>query len=539
MKYKRRSQTSEPNTREATSVMPAEKDVAVQILTEAVDALLRDEARVTERLQGHLRESSLYELLSQRNDAVSGNKSLAWWQKRGGLPTSMRFLEGLLRKGTQPIFGVVSLCLRSSAPTLYVPLPYGVDLGEDAIQRALLVPQEAIQASAGGREFSHAIANLAYSVRLNDDPRVGWLAEAHYTRRALYIADVDALGDSTTTAQDEERSLGMASVLYLPVVSEAIRPVQLARGAHASVLLMLWSPVPGRWDHLRAKQYKASRTVQTIKEAALQPKALADEFPWLGHELIKEDKTHAVSDAQFLGVIFALDRCLKDCNDSGREIRQRLMHGILDLNEALFTDAAVGGTRLKDWLQGRLSANAEPITTLKNGLGRSTDALPVELVTRRAGGRHSRTGTLGQIQHLIHLINADAHLGISEDLATAVLQEAASSIVAHGQALIGVVIDVSPLYSAVSFKFVPQRDARSRLHGSDTGFKQYFATRRGLIVPSERPGRLGLGLALYTRVPSRFGIYRRLYVSPDGEKWRVEVAVPLQPRDGAESHEEA
>ena len=323
-----------------------------KLVNEGLTKLLSVEGKVLRSLLKEVRkqEQDLLPSLCGRNDGVVPEEARAWWASRkGGLPESMRFLDSWLQAGLQPVFCALSFCFRSSSPTCYLPVPYmevtqsAADFIDTLVLNGSDVPLPALDdIEKTARELSHALLNISYEVRLNDDPAIGYLAKAYKNPRSLYIPDVGVLESPVSAAQEEERFLGMASVLYLPVVGESLPGIALDTGTHAPVVLMLWSPTPRRWDHLPKERDQDDKNVFHITLPELFPELLASKLARFADGHLHLENAHAFADALFVGLLFTLDRVLNDLGEAGQVVRERLMHGFLDLRDELFR---FGGTK--------------------------------------------------------------------------------------------------------------------------------------------------------------------------------------------------
>ena len=510
--------------------LPPNPDEYETLVADSVAKLFSVEAGILGSLLERLRHHPVFKNACRPCPGATPELASSWWQQRGGLPPSLDFLTDWMNKGLQPVFCGVSFCFSSSSPTSYLPIPY-VEARSSFRRFAeafLLTRADDLPAPVTGnaepaaRAVSHALLNVSYEVRLNDKPPLGYLAQAHVNCEPLYIPDVSVLTPSKSAARNEERFLAMASVVYLPVAGGALPKVALSAGEQAPVVLILWSPLPGRWDDL----YPASQgAVRTIADPALAPRTLAEDLRWLGEDHLHLENAHTLADAMFVGFVFALDRALNDCGEAGKQVRRRLAHGrLLDLRRELLRPVRTSAP-VKEWLRKHLRNSViVPVTNVLSSWTR--DSLPVSLTLRRADGSESHESTLQNLDDLLLRIPDNLALRAPQELAAVVLEDAAASVTENGRALLGLALDVSEEYCTVSVYFEPGEEEGKNLFGSSEAFMRYAATRRGFLVPSRRG--LGLDLALYTRLPARLGVYRRLYLSVDGSNWHVGAAFPIK-----------
>lgn len=520
----------------------AERDIAG-----ATAQCLDDDAYTLNWMLRSLRELEISKRLC-RTDA-NAQAALAWWKDALAgriVPKAVSFFAQIVeRDGIPPVFCGLSLCIPGLAPSLRVLVPYefarrGLDGFRDSVW--LLAPdtQKCGQTrwEPLARELSHAIANIPYSVRLRDRPLRGLLAEAHKHCQPLYIPDVRCApryGSATTAAVEEEPFLGMASVLYLPIAGLDL-PKLAKLGSQA--VLMLWSPIPGHWDHLESRALRPGVCQVTL--AGLLPESLAPYFPWLHLLLLKENEKYTELGTQLVGILGGLERVVAASLDSKllSQFHEKIAHGASSLVTAYIRPARGPCPRLHSWLTEQLSSATGPVSIVRRAWGqssrRSLRSLNEAALTLTWRGRKSNANRTHFVGHLHDPESVLCHiperlaLEVREDIASGALRDAAANLSDDARELYAVDLEISRRYCGISFRFEPTKLARQRLYGSRPGFERYFATRRGLVVPPAGPDSFGIGLALNTRLAAGLGLYRRLYVSPNGTVWRVDLAVPLR-----------
>jgi hypothetical protein len=239
---------------------PVERKIT-ELSAQACEAFLYDDARLIRWFLEKCRLSKSLTSLSSCNperQTESGiNDSVDWWKVDRAPLIIGRLLESI-KAGSQPITGTLSLYLAGSAPTLYLPVPYRLDIPASKALRILWNAESECGAILADdrpddelilRQFSHAVANIAYGVRVGDYPHYGWVARAHDTGQTIYIPDVRHAG-VTSAVLDIEPFLGMASVLYVPMRLPVTRNPYVRKSVTSPVVFMFWSPIPHRWDHL-------------------------------------------------------------------------------------------------------------------------------------------------------------------------------------------------------------------------------------------------------------------------------------------------
>ena len=510
---------------------------------------LEDDAQTLSWLFRSLRSSKIARQLG-RTEAKAG-AALVWWKTCSSKPKVVPLFRQLVDQGgALPVFGGLSLCIPGLAPSLRVLVPYlrarrGLEGFVESVWLSGTEGQKCPNTrwEPLARELSHAIANLAYSVRLRDRPLRGWLAYAHKLCHPLYIPDVRCApqhGPATTAAVEEEPFLGMASVLYLPIAGPDLPPL---RGLGAQAVLILWSPIPGHWDHLDARLLQ--RGVCQVIVPHLLPDALAPHVPWLHLLLLKENEKYTEMGTQLVGLLCGLERWAGKSLDSELAARfhEEFAHGATSFVLAYTRPRGGVSPRLQSWLNEQLTSATGPIGIVDREWSRSFHhpsqhlndaALSLFWRGKKSSANRSEfIGTLRDTDSVLSLIPKSLALSVRADVASDALRDAAANLASDAEALYAVELEISHRYCGISFRFEPKKSARRRLYGTRKGFERYFATRRGLVVPPAGPESYGIGLALHTRLAAGLGVYRRLYVSPDGKIWRVDLALPVKQRRSA------
>ena len=554
---------------------------ANQITQSALDAFLRADAQTLGHLVYSLRRESAVnpELFNAPHDADFECRARRWWD--GRLPGEYEFLWQYMATG--PVFASVSLHLAGAAPTLVLPVP-AHDLfrrGIRGLRRSVWVncppdadlPEAGEDSNAFACVFSHAIANTAMEVRVLDKPAAGWIAHAHLSRKGLYIPDVRAIADlsgapARTAACEEERFLAMASVLYMPFdypkVREYAEPLPgVTEGVDppAPAVLMLWSPVPGRWDHLGAANegdairelvegvWEVKPSKNAGKDGGWPYTPVIDEgFRWLDVEVAKEIKALRWAETQFLAPFIALHRAaLHAGKKDHRRFVDLIGHGFSELARSL--PGLMGPTpdplRLGEWVARLVGAPDGPVAMLRVAwpepwerkrriqsasliLRFETTDTPRDLSPNDWYGEHERP--LKELPEGL----GECATEVVASTATALATELANNISAHAERILEIRIEITRRYVVAKYVLELSEEALSSLHGSEEAFRRYFAIRRGVVVPTaagssdRRQGGHGIGLALHSAVSSQTGVYSALYLAPGGAGAHATLAVPYK-----------
>lgn len=474
-----------------------------------------------------------------------------WWEKRDGLPPALEFLQIAMQAHHAPLLGSVSMCLSGPEPTLYVPVPWtAASVANLQEARACLwynapkrlVTVQTIDWATSLRSIAHAIANLSYAVRLGDSPARGWLAYAHECGRLIYLPDTQAIEGTTevsgqlvhSVGTDEERYMGMASVIYMPLSSRDIPEAEVLGRPYSSVVLMVWSPIPHLWD----ESLDSTHVVQDVVMHKKYVAPLNGRFRLLGHDVVRRAAEAARAETDVLSTVTTLQARIKDGPPGLWPAWRRTMHDLQGLLDLEFVREAPSSVLASEWLADFFKGPNGACQTLASAF---PDFLEVTL--RAADLRTGRQAT----EHAAHIAEwSDLLLPMIEratlpfDVAAARLlcAEPVKNITDHCVSIDDLKIDVSQNYItivlATTLKDESERQLFSRTGSRDSTadavFRRYYGSRRGLPLwhsAAEHPEDLSLGMFLHGHVSRRFGVFHRLYVSPDASSSRVIIGMPF------------
>jgi len=122
---------------------------------------------------------------------------------------------------------------------------------------------------------------------------------------------------------------------------------------------------------------------------------------------------------------------------------------------------------------------------------------------------------------------------IAKDSITEITREPAKDVARYSKGIEHIELHISS--QSVTIRMIEKRDPKSirGVSGNERGFRRYYASRRGIPVPSlsshsSQKGS-GMGLALYSAIATRVRVFRRLYVSSDGgEKCHISLSLPIE-----------
>lgn len=537
------------------------------MLQERVARLCRESVERAKDLFG---DCALPTILEQNPKAASAAETMAYWTSRNReAPSLLRLFQPTIEKGGQPVFAAISLRVSASDPTVVIPVPYltrgdaltqirehfwinSRESGGDVFNPTHQAAQDVL------REVSHALSNISYSVRLLDEPRVGWLAEAHLEGRPYYIPDAAAAGAHRqgwrcgeagrapgnfvhSAAEREERHLAIASVLYIPLIEPSVSEAATAAdkpGARA--VLMLWSPVPHRWDGCFKGVERSSRG------AAYEVQDLMDErlrdhiwryFHWLEYAAAKDDTSLYRAELQILNFLSTLVQWQDSQDTMVQKAFEQIFHRSAVLKPQLSSYPTDEATPVAHWIGDMLSDPAG----FKNLLTQRwqeekifKDLEGVSVLLRLPGGEWDEL-TLAEAAEegrVARFFDESYEIPLSPMTANYVGGEPVDNIAKYAENLTAIFVTLSRKFVTVRFSEEPRASELERLVGSDDAFRRYYAIRRGLAIspPASNDGREkghGLGFWLHRVFAARTKVWRKLYISADGKVCHTDLVVPL------------
>ncbi len=384
-----------------------------------------------------------------------------------------------LAERTGQLFVSASFCVDPTAATPYLPIP----LHEDTSQGPIRIAPERFNLD----RYQRALLNVSRSMQLADDPVQGHLSWVHISGQPLYPG-LDAPLHVKSVAEAEAKAIGahQERMMFVPLPqfsSESDFP-------RTAVVIILW------WKEPSAAALHLADVASSIQRSEQVNR-------WAGGELRRLQEGDATR-YQLLIYLRHIEQFLKGKGPRAIEAWKDISH---NTGPYLVEDASRSAD-LTDWMTQVLSLKANPM----NAVTGVTDETPVLL---RGADPVDKTLPLAFVSEFI----ACAWRGVRVTdavFAQKLVEEALTSIAVHDCLLQGVEIDVTKKFCHIAFEL-------SR--GRALEVEDYFAIRRGLFVPSTEG--LGIGLALFSRRASMQGAFRALYVSPDGSRWKVDVAVPI------------
>lgn len=498
-------------------------------------------------------------LFARNSGASSAATTARYWEKNSGVAL-WDLIRPSVEAGAQPVFAAVSLMVRSTNPTVILPVPLRCARTVRDFAKNLWVNADEdgdawLSLSGTGlreavRAVSHALTNISYSVRIDDDPTVGWLARAHVTSSAFYFPDVTKVdeasgGDVYSAARREERHLAMASALYIPLLKPK------ARSGHSRAVLMLWSPVPHRWDGCFRSATPHPAMPHVVEVGDFRRKKLLRRiclhFHWLEHVIARDESSQHRSELQVLNFISLLANWRKRQHGDVREAVDELLHGSQLQFDHLSGSRPPGETSVAHWVYDLLFSGSGFLNALKHGWKDRSRThkeaygqlfnLPVNIKVEGNPTLSSKWNELEDREDVfLPFIPQSARVPFDRDTARFIGTEAVDNIIKYASALHMISINLSRRFATIRFSERARQEDVGRLIGSDVSFSRYYAVRRGLAVmprglTNVKETGYGLGFLLYHVLSSRTKIFRKFYLSPDGDHCHTDLVLPLDNKD--------
>lgn len=523
-------------------------DISEMLRTQAIEAALEEDEALQrsvidqcKSLFGRLGVAD--SLLSKNEKAATPQQVLEYWQTSS--TPILDLFRPSLEGGDQPVFAAISLLTSYTAFTVFVPVPFNsarkdvANLADSlwlnsAFCRKLEGSTDLLENTA--RSVSHALTNISYSVWIEDEPEAGWLAAAHASPQVIYIRDVGKLhanqeAAARSVAWREEAALAMASVLYIPVYRD--KP---SKAEPAPAVLMLWSPVPGRWDHCFTEDtpVMSAGARALVSHLALSEKFFDElwrEFRWAPMVAARDATNYRRNELQSVNFMLSLMRWSgKQEGDVKEAIDEFLHHG----NEPILSLARSNTetVSLKDWLADLVCDHRGFVNRVLAGPSLEETRLVLKQ-TNASDTDFSISELQASPGKLSEAMHSNAHIALERSIARQIAAAPADNIIKYAESLEAITVSISHRFVIVDFVETPMESAKGALANGDVGFKRYFAIRRGLPVSpfdveSQGQSSSGLGLWINRMLESRNGIATRLYVSPDHQHWLTSIIIRLQ-----------
>lgn len=465
-----------------------------------------------------------------------------WWRFKK-LPKDYNFIYELISKGLYPIFFNISLLVESTAPTVYIPIPYrGLNESNASFKNICFLNinnnqvkfKENYDWDRISRKFSHALCNLSYSVKIGDTPTCGYLAKAHEDRKIVYEPDVSLLDDKESkdrllsVARDDEKNFAMASVLYIPLEHKKILPLfKFKDKTFSKAVLMFWSPIPNFWKKGFAKPEDKEKIIHS----------LSDRLSWLGNYIqVKNTSNHAnaVKHIGFLNLLKNHSAQLAPFdNERWEKVFKAAIHNLADLVSFIVKGEEDIGKRvlLKTFLKSLLLGQ-NSIVNLLNVKGKKSKEYESKYFNLRFKNLNENYikkdywGEAGVIK-FCEEIEITGRLKIGEKIGLQLAKSPFYNMDKFMDSFVKCEIILSKEYLTIRYYQIPTEDAKTKLDGID-GFKRYYALRRGLSIPTTNPGDHGLGFALFQTLGTISKIHGRLYYSSDHRILYDEISFPIE-----------
>lgn len=532
-----------------------EGTLSERLREETIRTLLKEDSRVLDKLNGDIKklnddeESSISLLFKEIDKNDINERTLKWWDKhQNGFQDSLSFIKRYVEQGAQPIFLNLSYYSLTSSQTLYVPTPYhACKKGFSGFAKTVWVNAPERQAREetnwefAARDFSHACSNIPYSVRIGDKPTVGWLTKSHETRQAHYIPDVENIYREETptkvfsAAKADQPYLGMASVLYIPLAGGRIKPIRpdlSSSGNHARAVLMLWSPIPNRWDYLMDPSWQVYDDARVLykSDGCLISDAAYQRLGWIEDMIARDSSNQVWREAEYIDLAKSVLDLPKDSGTEFEDKIEKAFHGLGGIITALDKGRSDKYCYLPDIVSYLLDSGGkkeESVFDFLSSNRKLRDDTSYVLYLRGVRACKGRRDVCDYTNE--HLSNGVVTL--EESATKKALREPIRNVSEYSVYIKKVEIYISDKSLTIRISEKPKDHVRDFLIGGSKQFKNYYASRRGIptkrVSGGERKGTSGLGMSMYSAIAERVGVFNRFYISPnEGIKCYALVSLP-------------
>jgi hypothetical protein len=544
-------------------------DLATEIRQDAIDASLEAEARLQRQFvqicancMKHLESELLCrsDILGRNPKAATPAESLQYWRGHSGneLPHIVRLFSPIIEGGAQPIFAAISLATESAGSTLFIPVPYELLRSRPAnFEAGLWINCEPSSTSRFAedpklvedavRTLSHALTNISYAARINDKPIRAWLARAHFEGKAMYLPDVASLREAYTTevisvSVLDEPYLGMASVLYFPICDDVVVESK-AEETTAEAVIMLWSPIPGRWNGIFDEEGSRYEKANAFAIPNYQPlrRYLWKQLSWLSTIVSRGRSDVRKSELEVFSFLLAFQDWATSRGAETLKQFKDFFHGSLDI---VRSHDEVSKLSVRQWIDDLVRDSHGFVKELEKTWKRRLDdaTIQLELWDRPKQPVRARLWPRDhEYQQFISSIPAETEIRFSRETAGYIAAEPANNISRYAKSLKQIQIMLTQKFVTLHYVEIPAEKHRSSLVGTHDAFRRYYAGRRGLLAVPPTSGEQatinrgrGHGLWLYRVFEARAQVSRKLYVSANGDTWYTDIVVPLCERAAAD-----
>lgn len=491
----------------------------------------------------------LPELFEGNANAAGVEETIDHWAHRGRSSALWKLMQPVVTTGAQPVFAAVSLMVRSTDPTVLLPVPFLCTRNVRDFRRYFWInadkrDQETFRPSraelAGAvRDISHALSNISYSVRIDDEPSVGWLAAAHKSSNALYFPNVEEarppVGETYSAATREEPHLGMASLLYIPLLKPS------RETGHSRAVLLLWSPVPRRWDRCFYDCTPDPAAPAAIKigdfEQGVLRNRICRHFHWLEHVIARDDSAQHRFELQIHNLVLKIRSWQDRQNALVKDAVDELLHRVGPLLKYIVDEEHDDSTAVAKWFEDWLFGNSGFLNVLRSRWMKDKrisklNATSVRIKTL-AGQQTFPCASAVSKDIIYESFPENIRVPFDSTVSAYIQVEAVDNISKYAEVLHSISIITSSRFVIVRLLESPKKRDLIRLQGSDSAFKRYYGIRRGLAVAPrgvEGQGAIGQGIGfwLYRVFAAKTKVFRQFYISPEGNVCHTDLVLPLK-----------
>ncbi|MCW3109057.1 MAG: hypothetical protein JWQ09_3563 [Segetibacter sp.] len=380
------------------------------------------------------------------------------------------------------------------------------------------------------KRYNHALLNLSGCVKYSEDGyHTNVLAKSHHNGECIYIPNManeakeGKLGFSIADIQ----TLGMASLLLIPITMKS--------NAWTSMVLMLWSPIPNRWDRLMKAGNEKNRVELSVKSSPIDfvpTKKIVDSLKDMSEyfSLLKSYETIRAYDTYRL--LESMDTSSDTNQDSSNNDRvTRIMHKydklVYFLTQPSYKRKTENHITVYALLERLLLDSTSVIRTLSGGEAHDIRvANKEEFMINLTYGNKNATIFYRDIEKYSKEKYMKLKIDLGESMITPIALSPIDNLKKYADALIGIDIEISKGFLCLRFRQrIKEKIKHSFIEDKD-GFYKYYSVRRGLPVVAPESS-LGLGNIIFKCVGYMLGCSKKLHISSDGTESYDEIWLPI------------
>ncbi len=510
--------------------------------------------------------------------SIDRKEVVAYWKDKG-ISEELKVFRPVVLRQEYPVFFYLSLVLSPNDPTVFMPSPfnYATKGSEGLVETIWLNPpsysakrqkstpggllmnytnpknltdRELSNWQEAGRVICHSLLNIGHSVRMKDEPQMGFQSLAHQQGQIVYIPNLKNLQENkngisiqaSRTVKSictyDETYLGMASVLYVPLdfKDEFIDESASRNDTFAEAVAVFYSPVPNFWDsylpsYLKGKKVNTSDYIrrQHWKDQRIEKLAskLGTKLSWLRNQIDHYNISKTMTTGNTIDLVKSFDRAFRDEGPAGFKVWASITHQLQTVLKYLTQETEDKSISLQEYITSLIRDRKSVVRDLRNRNMTEEETFRLVIITQNNDGkRYSYVDRL----EILHELPTNIYVPLEDKIANFITQEPASNIKQYASKVTSVVFTLTDKYISIKYRQTTKPEAIKKLTGDLQGFKIYYSLLHGFPVPRKKSNH-GIGIMLFNALTADMKINKRLYMSADGEKCWTEIWLPIKKKN--------